>query len=146
MNQSYNLVEFFSGIGSQARALENLNIKINTLATCEWDIHAFVAYDAIHNTPELPAEIRKMDKEELLMELSKYTLSNDGKNPMEYSILRAFSVDSLRRIYAGIIRSNNCVDIRNVNGKTLPKHIDILTYSFPCQDLSNVGAFHGYLG
>ena len=144
MNQSYNLVEFFSGIGSQARALENLNIKINTLATCEWDIHAFVAYDAIHNTPELPAEIRKMDKEELLMELSKYTLSNDGKNPMEYSILRSFSVDSLRRIYAGIIRSNNCVDIRNVNGKTLPKHIDILTYSFPCQDLSNVGAFHGY--
>ena len=26
----------------------------------------------------------------------------------------------------------------------MPGNIDILTYSFPCQDLSNVGAFHGY--
>ena len=26
----------------------------------------------------------------------------------------------------------------------MPDGIDILTYSFPCQDLSNVGAFHGY--
>ena len=26
----------------------------------------------------------------------------------------------------------------------MPNNIDILTYSFPCQDLSNVGAFHGY--
>ena len=26
----------------------------------------------------------------------------------------------------------------------MPENIDILTYSFPCQDLSNVGAFHGY--
>ena len=26
----------------------------------------------------------------------------------------------------------------------LPKDIGLLTYSFPCQDLSNVGCFHGY--
>lgn len=26
----------------------------------------------------------------------------------------------------------------------MPDDTDILTYSFPCQDLSNVGAFHGY--
>ncbi len=26
----------------------------------------------------------------------------------------------------------------------MPEGVDILTYSFPCQDLSNVGAFHGY--
>ena len=31
-----------------------------------------------------------------------------------------------------------------MNGDELPNDIDILTYSFPCQDLSNVGAFHGY--
>jgi DNA (cytosine-5)-methyltransferase 1 len=28
--------------------------------------------------------------------------------------------------------------------KEIPNNIDILTYSFPCQDLSNVGALHGY--
>ncbi len=144
MNQTYNLVEFFSGIGSQTRALENLNIKVNTLATCEWDIHAFVAYDAIHNSPDLDADIAKMDKKDILEILEKYTLSNDGKKKMDYSILKSYSVEALRYILSGIEKSNNFVDISSLDGSNMPDNIDILTYSFPCQDLSNVGAFHGY--
>lgn len=144
MNQTYNLVEFFSGIGSQARALENLNININTLGTCEWDIHAFIAYDAIHNSPDLDENISVMDKPELLDILKDYTLSNNGKEAMEYSMLKTYSVETLRYIYSGIIKSNNYVDISSLNGENMPDNIDILTYSFPCQDLSNVGAFHGY--
>ena len=144
MNQTYNLVEFFSGIGSQARALENLNVNINTLATCEWDIHAFVAYDAIHNSPDLDADIAKMEKADILAILEKYTLSNDGKQAMDYSILKTYSVEALRYILSGIKKSNNFVDISSLNGSKMPDNIDILTYSFPCQDLSNVGAFHGY--
>ena len=50
MNQTCNIVELFSGIGSQAKALKNLGYKVNTLGTCEWDLHAFIAYDAIHLT------------------------------------------------------------------------------------------------
>ena len=52
----FNIVEFFSGIGSQAKALKNLGIQINTLGTSEWDVHAIVAYDLIHNqnAVELP--------------------------------------------------------------------------------------------
>jgi len=144
MNQTYNLVEFFSGIGSQARALENLNVKINTLATCEWDIHAFVAYDAIHNSPYLDTEIAKMEKPDILEILKDYTLSNDGKQPMDYSMLKTYSVEALRYILSGIKKSNNFVDISSLDGAEMPDNIDILTYSFPCQDLSNVGAFHGY--
>ena len=45
MKKEYNIVELFSGIGSQARALKNIGIRINVQATCEWDIHAFIAYD-----------------------------------------------------------------------------------------------------
>ncbi len=144
MNHTYNLVEFFSGIGSQARALENLGIRINTLGTCEWDIHAFVAYDAIHNSPEVDEDVRLMEKEELLDFLSNYTLSNDGKEAMDFSLLKTYSAEALRYIYSGIVRSNNYVDISSLNGNAMPADIDILTYSFPCQDLSNVGAFHGY--
>ena len=144
MDQTYNLVEFFSGIGSQARALENLNVNINTLGTCEWDIHAFIAYDAIHNSPDIDDEISEMDKPTLLGILKDYTLSNSGKEAMEYSMLKTYSVETLRYIYSGIIKSNNYVDISSLNGESMPDSIDILTYSFPCQDLSNVGAFHGY--
>lgn len=144
MNQTYNLVEFFSGIGSQARALENLNVNINTLGTCEWDIHAFVAYDAIHNSPDIDKEISEMDKSTLLDILKDYTLSNNGKEAMKYSMLKTYSVEALRYIYSGIKKSNNYVDISSLSGDSMENNIDILTYSFPCQDLSNVGAFHGY--
>ena len=53
----YNVVEFFSGIGSQAEALHNMGLKGETLGTCEWDVHAIIAYDLIHNSPEIPEEI-----------------------------------------------------------------------------------------
>lgn len=144
MLKQCNLVELFSGIGSQLKALNNLGIQVNTLGTSEWDVHAIAAYDVIHNSPEIPAEIESMDKEQLLTILKEYTFSNSGKAPLEFNSLRTYSVEVLRRIYTSITRNKNYVDISQLDGTKLPENIDILTYSFPCQDLSNVGAFHGY--
>lgn len=144
MEREYKVVELFSGIGSQAKALQNIDMKINVQGTCEWDYHAFVAYDAIHNSPELTPEVEVMTKAEILEKLKKYTISSDGKTAMTFSILKTYTEDSLKRMYQAIIRSHNFVDITSLTGDKLPKNIDILTYSFPCQDLSNVGAFHGY--
>ena len=138
------IVELFSGIGSQAKALKNIGYNVTALGTCEWDLHAFIAYDAIHNSPELPDDIVVMKKDELLEKLKCYTLSNSGKEKMDFKTLRSYSEDSLRRIYAAIQRSNNFVDVSSLTGTQMPCGIDVLTYSFPCQDLSNVGAFHGY--
>ena len=144
MNRVYNLVELFSGIGSQAKALQNIGMEINVTGTCEWDYHAFVAYDAIHNSTQLTPEVEGMSKAEILDKMKKYTISSDGKNAITFSVLRSYTEDSLKRMYQAIIRSRNFVDITSLSGTDLPKKIDILTYSFPCQDLSNVGAFHGY--
>lgn len=144
MNRGYNLVEFFSGIGSQAKALKNLGVTINTFGTCEWDIHAIAAYDLIHTSGEISESIAKLGKPELLELLKKYTFSNSGKEALEYSSLRTYSAEALQRIYASVQRNRNHVDISQLSGSDMPKGIDILTYSFPCQDLSNVGAFHGY--
>ena len=140
----YNVVELFSGIGSQAKALSNIDMIINKAFTCEWDVHALTAYDAIHNSPDLPFEILKVGKEELLDRMEKYSLSNDGKTLMDYNTLRTYAAGALRRIYVAIQRSNNFIDVTKLSGDSIPDDIDILTYSFPCQDLSNVGAFHGY--
>lgn len=145
MEKIYNLVELFSGIGSQAKALKNLGIDVNLQGTCEWDVHAIAAYDVIHNSPEIPEDIQTMDKETLLGILQDYSFSNTGKSPLEFSSLRTYSVESLRRIYTSIRRNKNYVDVTRLDGTKLPDEIDILTYSFPCQDLSNVGAFHGYM-
>lgn len=139
-----NIVEFFSGIGSQAKALKNLGLDINTVGTSEWDVHAIIAYDLIHNNPDIPQDILDMNKEELLDILKKYTFSNTGKAPLEYDSLKTYSLITLQRLYLAVRRNRNYVDISEINGADLPGNIDILTYSFPCQDLSNVGAFHGY--
>ena len=144
MKNIYNIVEFFSGIGSQARALKNIGININVQATCEWDLHAFIAYDAIHESYEILPEVESLNKKQLLAILSKYTLSNNGKEPMNYLTLRGCSEIVLRRMLSAIKRTRNLVDISRVHGEQMPDNTDILTYSFPCQDLSNVGAFHGY--
>lgn len=144
MDKTVNLVELFSGIGSQAKALKNLGLNVNVQGTCEWDIHPISAYDVIHNSPEIPAEIQSMTKEELLKILRNFTFSNSGKAPLEFSSLRTYSEASLRRIYTSIVRNKNFVDVTQLDGSKLPNNVDILTYSFPCQDLSNVGAFHGY--
>lgn len=140
----YNIVEFFSGIGSQAKALRNLGVEINLVGTCEWDVHAIIAYDLIHNPSEIPADIQEMSKDELLEKLKDFTFSNTGKAPLEYKFLRTYSVEVLRRLLLSVRRNHNYVDISTVDGSKLPGNIDILTYSFPCQDLSNVGALHGY--
>lgn len=144
MKRQYNLVEFFSGIGSQARALKNLDVEVNTVGTCEWDVHALIAYDIFHNETALPENIASMGKADLLEKLENYTFSNNGKAPLKKESLRTYSKEALQRIYASVLRNKNFVDISSLDGCNLPDNVDILTYSFPCQDLSNVGAFHGY--
>lgn len=143
-----NIVELFSGIGSQAKAFERLskkkNIEIKVLKTCEWDVHAIVAYDYIHNGPDLDEKALKLTKDELLIALKKYSLSNDGKVPIKEKTLENYSVDVLKRIYSSILKTNNLVSVKDIKGEQIPDDVTVMTYSFPCQDLSNVGALHGY--
>ena len=94
----YNVVELFSGIGSQAKALKNLGYNINLVGSSEWDIHAIIAYDLIHNNAEIPRDIADMNKEELLEILKNYTFSNTGKAPLEFSSLRTYSLEVLQHL------------------------------------------------
>jgi DNA (cytosine-5)-methyltransferase 1 len=110
MLKQCNLVELFSGIGSQAKALKNLGVKVNIQGTSEWDVHAIAAYDVIHSSGEISEDIKAMSKLELLEVLSKYTFSNSGKEPLEFSSLRTYSIEVLQRLYASITRNKNFVD------------------------------------
>lgn len=141
--KQFTLVELFSGIGSQAKALKNIGMNPVIMGTCEWDIHALAAYDAIHKPTEKITNIN-LKKEQLLDALKNLKLSNDGKEEMSYRTLKTYSEESLNKIYNSIVNNHNFVNINNLSGTDLPDNIDILTYSFPCQDLSNMGAFHGY--
>ena len=137
------VVETFSGIGSQAKALQKLGIEHKVVNTVEWDIAAFYAYDIIHNGVQDLSEYQHLSKDEILRILSKYGLSIDGKNPLKEKSLAMWPVDSLKRILCALNRTRNLGSITNVTCDMLPKKIDLLTYSFPCQDLSICGSWHG---
>lgn len=42
------LIELFSGIGAQAKALEILGVPFEHYKTCEWAVPSIKAYNAIH--------------------------------------------------------------------------------------------------
>lgn len=140
------VVETFSGIGSQAKALKNIGIEHKIECTADWDINAIIAYDLIHNGKQNLKELDNMTKEDILEMLKTYTLSLNGKKPATFETVRKLSMDVLKRVAYAIKRCNNLVSIVDVKGKDLPKQIDLLTYSFPCQDLSLAGNWHGNKG
>lgn len=139
-----NVLELFSGIGAQAKALGRLRgLEFKIVGTADWDIHAIIAYDLIHNGKQNLEKYERYSKEQMVSMLSKYTLSWDGKVPTNTNALRQHHIDVLRSLLCAIERTKNYVSITDIKAAHLPKNIHLLTYSFPCQDLSIAGVWHG---
>src|SRR5690606_24269868 len=104
------VVELFTGIGSQAKALskvaEKNSIKIDILRTCEWNIHAILAYHFIHNNSPISNDIKELSKNELVDKLNSYPLSADGKERINSNYLKTLNIDLLQNIYNAIIANN----------------------------------------
>lgn len=137
------VLEAFSGIGAQAKALERQKIEHEIINTVDWDINAIVAYDIIHNGKQDLSQYEKLSKQDLISKLSKYTLSPDGKNAYQNGDISHVNIAGLRSVLAAIDRSHNLVSITDMTYKNIPEDLDLFTYSFPCQDLSIAGVWHG---
>ena len=135
--------ETFSGIGAQAKALSNIGCDYEVVATADWDITAIIAYDLIHNGEPDLSKYEALSKDELYKRVSNLTLSTDGKKPATKKAIKALSKNVLMRLCAAIERTNNLISITDIHGKDLPDGTNLLTYSFPCQDLSIAHAWHG---
>lgn len=136
------VVEAFSGIGSQAEALKNINADYEIPSIIEWEVTALFAYDILHNGPQNLKDYRFHTKQSLIEELSKYNLSSSGKEKVTERSLSAMPMNQLRGIVAAVDRTHNLIDISEVNAGHLPNDVDVLTYSFPCQDLSVSSFWH----
>ncbi|MGT2958165.1 DNA (cytosine-5-)-methyltransferase [Streptococcus bovimastitidis] len=133
------VVEAFSGIGAQKEALERAEIEHEILRTIEWDINAIYAYDVMHHSDLTPSEL---SKDEIVNDLANVILSSDGKKPLTQRSIRYISESKLKRLHAAIVRNKNLCDITKVVGEDIPENTDLITYSFPCQDLSNGSAWY----
>ncbi len=145
--------ETFSGIGAQNSALKNLKEKVKgfsfeVIGTSDWDVYATQSYAAIHhNGFEKKKDYKQEEVEDWLL---NNVISLDGKKEIANKNRLIKDQKKLQYIYKAYKESNNIGTIVNsfdrVSKEIIEKHgeIDLLTYSFPCQDLSAAGSFHGF--
>ncbi len=139
----FRVVETFSGIGSQAKALENINEDFDIINTADWDINAILAYCMIHKGEINTKKYEDVCDDDVVKFLQKFTLSADGKKPMNEASFKRLPMSVKRMIYTAIKETNNLVSVTDIKGNMIPENIDLFTYSFPCQDLSAAGYWHG---
>ena len=142
------LIEFFSGYGSQALALKYLGVPFEHWKTCEWAIKSIQAYKDIHFTDKDIELNSKRTKEEMVEFLYQKGISRNYNEPMTKEQIQRLSEGQLKTIIKNIAITHNLVNIQQVKGKDLEivdtdKYDYILTYSFPCQDLSLAGKGKG---
>ena len=142
------LIECFAGYGSQALALKYLGLEFTHHRICEWAVKSIQAYKDIHFTNDNTDYSQLCTKEQLVDYLFKKGISSNYSDPMTYEQIKRLSENQLRTIYNNIVTTHNLVNITQVTGKDLDIYdIDsftyLLTYSFPCQDLSLAGKGKG---
>ena len=146
------LIEMFSGYGSQALALKYLGVPFEHWRTCEWAIKSIQAYKDIHfendNTNYLALQPYDDKRKWLISWLFERGISSNYNESMTKEQISRLNDKQLKTIYNNIVATNNMVNIQQVKGKDLKivntdKYDYIMTYSFPCQDLSLAGKGKG---
>ena len=136
------LIELFAGYGSQALSLKYLGVPFEHWKIAEWNYKSFDAYNKLHFADTTDYSKGK-SKEWLIDYLSKKNISADWNKPMSYEQIKRLSEHQIRKIYNDIQATHNLVNISQVTANDLDindnHYCYILTYSFPCQDLSLAG-------
>lgn len=148
IDKPIRLIELFGGYGSQAMALKRIGANVEHWKMSEWEIDADKSYNSVHNDKDFKNYARGKSREQLARKLYKRGISNDGSTPMPYSKIRKMSLEQLQKTYNSFCQNQNLGSITNIKGKQLNivntnKYEYIMTYSFPCTDLSLSGKQKG---
>lgn len=143
------LITLFSGYDSQALSLKYLGIPFEHYKTCEWAVKSIQALKDLHFENDNTDYSKDLTLEQVKEYLFKKGISSNYNDPMNEKQINRLSEHQARTIYNNIQATHNLVNIQQVKGKDLcikdtDKFTYLLTYSFPCQDISNAGAKKGF--
>ena len=138
------IIELFGGYGSQLMALKRLNANVEQWKLCEWAIKSIQAYKDIHCENDNTDYSKDLTVEQIKEYLFNKGISANYNEPMTQQQINRLNEKQVRTIYNNIKATHNLVNIQQVKGKDLcikdtDKFTYLLTYSFPCQDLSLSG-------
>lgn len=148
LTKPIRLIELFAGYGSQAFALKYLGVPFEHWKICEWNYKSCQAYKQFHMTDDNNDYSTGKTRDDLIEYLFKRGISADWNKPMKLEQIKRLGDGKLREIYNNIQATHNLVDISQVHGDELEiinpdQYTYIMTYSFPCQDLSLAGLRKG---
>ena len=137
------LIELFAGYGSQALALKYLGIPFEHWKISEWAINSIQAYKDMHFYEDNHDYSHEIPIEEIRSYLA-YRISSDYDSPLDENQVKRIPEKKCRTIYNNMKASNNIGSVVLAKGTDLnivdtDKFTYLLTYSFPCQDLSSAG-------
>ena len=148
IDKPIRLIELFAGYGSQALALKYLEVKFEHYKICEWAINSIQAYKDMHFGSDNTDYSAELSREEVFESLFDLGISSDYSSPMTFDKIKRMGEKKARKVYNNIKATHNLVSVCNVKGRDLEitetdKYAYILTWSFPCQDLSAAGGRKG---
>ena len=142
MTENITMIELFSGIGAQERALRQLGLSYEVINTCDCDANAVLSYAAMRC--DLEKEMNAFDfpsQDEMIEELQAKNLGYDFQK-CKHTITKRTPLIKLKRYYIADKLSKNLGDISKI--ERLP-YVDFWTYSYPCTDLSVAGKGEGMI-
>lgn len=140
MTEQISMIELFSGIGAQERALRQFGLPYEVKHTCDCDKDAVLSYAAMRWDLEKEMEIFDFpSQEQMVAELQAKNLGYDFQKS-KHTITSRTPIDKLKQYYIADNLSKNLGDISKVG--RLP-YADFVTYSYPCTDLSVAGKGEG---
>lgn len=140
MTDKITMIELFSGIGAQERALRQLNLPYEVINTCDCDKDAVLSYAAMRNDFEKEfAEFDFPSQDKMIEELQEKNIGYDFQKS-KHTITSRTSINKVKQYYLADKLSHNLGDISKV--ERLP-YADLVTYSYPCTDLSVAGKGEG---
>ncbi len=142
------LITLFSGYDSQALALKYLGVEYEHYKTCEWAIKSIQALKDLHFGDDTKDYSKDIETSQIKEFLFNKGISSNYNDPMNKNQINRLNDKQVRTIYNNIKATHNLVNIQQVKGKDLEivdsdKFTYLLTYSFPCQDLSLAGKGKG---
>lgn len=138
------LIELFGGYGSQHFSLKYLGANVESWRIVEWAVPSIQAYKDAH-FPTDNFDYSSVKSFEVIVDiLFDKGISINYNEPMTKEQIQRKGEKWCRQVFNNICATNNLVNIQNVKGSDLEiidtdKYDYIMTYSFPCQDLSLAG-------
>ena len=148
IDKPIRLIELFGGYGSQAFALKYLGVEFEHWRLCEWSVKSIQAYKDAHCKDDDTDYSLNLSDESVYEQLCKWGISANYNEPMTKEQIKRLGTQKQRQIFNNIKATHNLVNIQQVHGDDLgivdtDKYCYIMTYSFPCQDLSSAGLGKG---